>query len=656
MARSWLIVMLGCVICLSAKIYAAPTNHSAGHNQTSKDEIVKMPVIARGEVDATSFAWVHNMAAIGDSFTAGIGSGYQLGSFFYDRASWYCSRYDLAYPELIRQIIGPSLNEYQFIACSGDRSSQIYEQVKELKKDIDMVVMTAGGNDLCLAAMIKNCIMLPYNGEETCNVVIDQAQKNIDTILKPNLKQILMALDDKMAKDGIVVYNGYARFFNTEDEKCATDQQWNILHWYLKYWFKTPLTLTVERRKKFNVLVENINKAIREVVKDVSDEVDYNIGFSDWDLWAIEGVDGQMCDPASTGKYPDKNQPDLQFFKGDTHIRSWFHDELKRRHIESVDEGKVNHINKDIYNSLLWKSPSPRAEILHRLDKRAPSPPNCPGDNDWPDSTLGLGLPDSFGKLFHPNELGHQTIASFALAEAIDLRAKVLGLEPQSCEITDEFKCWQKVGRKGYVTATKADENYKDFCNGVVQPSHTVGWTSEKTYFKDTPDEHTFKVQLGKNTADFNKKECLESFERIIHGCDGNDVNNPLNWKFGGMWRRGEYTYELNVKRENRPWPLKSPYGFCEGIYRAIYSSYTLKGAGFSSWDSGQETLVPNMKSCFGLGLTAYNFKYFSEPDKDGMEWEVTFKTPIWVQARCFNNNKVVFAAGGFTNGCRGTG
>lgn len=117
-----------------------------------------------------------------------------------------------------------------------------------------------------------------------------------------------------------------------------------------------------------------------------------------------------------------------------------------------------NGIDRRIYDSLLWKSSNPGAVVKHKLDKGAPAPPECPGDKDT-DPTLGLGLPDSFGKLFHPNEAGHETIASFAIAKAIDLRAKVLGVGSETCELTDVFKCWKKEGRKGYATAYKMNEN-----------------------------------------------------------------------------------------------------------------------------------------------------------------------------------------------------
>jgi Alpha-galactosyl-binding fungal lectin len=540
--------------------------------------------------------------------------------------------------------------------------------------------------------MIKKCVMLPYEGEATCNAVIDKAQENINTILKPNLKQILQALNAKMAADGVVVYNGYARYFNEESEGCGNNQQWAMSRLLPKYWFRTALKLTIERRKRFNGLVIAINQAIRDVVKDVANEVNYKVGFADWDPWAIEGVKGQMCDPLSGGIYPDPKQPDLQFFKPDTHVTTFQRDELKRREAEAKAmfpngepaEG-TDSIDKSIYDSLLWKSSDPRAEVRHKLDRRAVSPPNCPGDSDWFDPTLGLGLPDSFGKLFHPNELGHQTVASFAVAKAIDLRAKVLGLGSQSCQLTDEFKCWQKEGRRGYATADKLNENYKDFCDDVRQPANTVGWRWEKTYFKDTPDEHSFVLQLSDRTADFNKGECVESFERIINGCDGGDPENPLNWKFGGKWRKGEYSYELNIKRDNRPWPMiKATHGSCNGNWAPLLSHYNIRGtslfagirscqhfliarsqvpspltassgAGFSSWDFGQKTIIPSMKGCLGLGITGWKFEYFDAPDKDGMEWKASFNTPVFVKARCFSNNKVVRGAGGFTNGCSGS-
>ncbi|DAA74179.1 TPA_exp: Uncharacterized protein A8136_3677 [Trichophyton benhamiae CBS 112371] len=618
----------------------------------------KSPLSTRNIKDAADFGWVKRWAAIGDSFTAGIGAGRPYSQSKSDRS---CSRYDLAYPAVLNRLFGSVVQDFQYIACSGDRSVQIYEQAKALKGDLNLVVLTAGGNDLCLSKIITTCIFLPTYSEESCQAVLDKAQTNIDTILKPNLKSILKALNDKMKKDGIVVFNKYAQFFNTEDEGCTKDQSWSFPQIPSAFWlpglFLKPLPLTIERRKKFNTLVQHINKATEEVVEEISKDsgIGYSIATSDWDPWPIR-VSGQFCQPGSMGYYPDPKTKELQFFKPDTHKRSFLEYLITKR--EEPDANEIERRRKleleSIYNSLLYKSADPQNEVLHKLGARAPDPPGCPGDGSF-DWTFGFGLPDRWGRFFHPNEKGHETISAFTLETIVYLRSKQLGLLQDFCSAKSEFKCWQKEGRKAYANPDRMNENYKTFCNGIKAPDNTINWRKSQTFHEGTPDEHTFELRLSNGAQKYVKEDCLFSFNRIINGCDGNDANNPMNWKFGGRWVRGGYTYEINVKRENRPWPpIKKPHGSCEGWYKAVYSDYKLHGAGWSTYDSGRQTILPSIKGCLGLGVTAFKFKYFDEPDKDGMEWELKFHTPIWVRARCFDNNKVAFSSGGFTNGCVG--
>lgn len=75
-------------------------------------------------------------------------------------------------------------------------------------------------------------------------------------------------------------------------------------------------------------------------------------------------------------------------------------------------------------------------------------------------------------------------------------------------------------------------------------------------------------------------------------------------------------------------------------------------GAGFISWD-GKNDLWHAINDC-APGITHYYFKYFDEPDENGHEWKVHFHMPVYVNARCFENNKVVFKVNGFTDGCGG--
>ncbi|KAK7423411.1 hypothetical protein QQZ08_009089 [Neonectria magnoliae] len=264
-----------------------------------------------------------------------------------------------------------------------------------------------------------------------------------------------------------------------------------------------------------------------------------------------KGVDGQMCSTKSNGDSPDSNQPDIQFIKPDTH--PWLNwasdikDELRKRELTKNETEVLNNLraqyeerfrlDKRVYVSLLYKTPNPPAIARRVLSRRGPEAPGCPGDESW-DKTRGLGLPNKIGANFHPNEKGHLTIASFALAEVMDIRSLVLGIDSPSREIKDQFKCWSKDNSKAYAMADRLDTNYKDFCKNEFDKSYDIG----------TPEEHSFHVGLSTSAGDFDENECLESMKALIHNCD---TDSTMNWKFGGQYVHGEPTYEVNIKRQS---------------------------------------------------------------------------------------------------------
>lgn len=264
--------------------------------------------------------------------------------------------------------------------------------------------------------------MLPYGKGSACDTVISKAEENTQNIIKDNIKEILQALNSKMNDDGIVVLNSYAQFFDASSDNCE-NQSWDTL-WFLPLGLLYE-PLTISRRERFNELVIGINDALREAVDDIADDenIKYKVGYAEWDRWVWDVVDGQMCSPSSNGDYPDDDQPDMQFIKPDTH--PWFswgsdvgRDELRKRGLEagnityadlteaeqrSVDklkaalEARDRSLERTLYDSILYKSPDPRAVAKRRLNPRAPSPPGCPGDENW-DPTFGLGLPNSVGR------------------------------------------------------------------------------------------------------------------------------------------------------------------------------------------------------------------------------------------------------------------
>ncbi|EMD58611.1 hypothetical protein COCSADRAFT_103181 [Bipolaris sorokiniana ND90Pr] len=642
------------------------------------------PLLKR-DGDPSNMEWIKRWAAIGDSYTAGIGAGRPLGHQISSdevaftvpgdldriRDNYSCSRYDLAYPKVIEAQFGGHVEKnggFQYLACSGDRSEGIYLQAKALKGDLDFVTFTAGGNDLCLAGMIKDCIMLPYFKNSACETIIAKAQENVKTIIKDNVKQILEALNEKMSKDGIVVVNSYAQFFDTSTNNCEK-QSWDFA-WFLPLGASYQ-ALTVARRQTFNKLVLDINSAIRAAVNAASEDsrIKYLVGYSDWDWWVTKEVDGQMCSPSSNGDYPDPRQPDMHFIKPDTHpffgwqkmlssARLSNSEKRQVKRVKAAMEAREKHLKHTMYDSILYKSPDPRAVVRHKLDRRAPSPPGCPGDGG-PDMTLGMGLPDHVGANFHPNAAGHLTIASFALAELMDLRSIALRVDAPSCtSVRDEFTCFSGTGSKYYVNGNRTNANYEAFCKEVDEkhPSGTINWSYSKRYDTGTPEEHDLVVSLANGNSVFDKDQCIDSMRKIMNSCDTRD--NPMNWKGGGRYIReaGDIKYEMHPRRSNRPWPPpKNVYGRCEGWYKVLFGQYTIEGAGWATWDWGQKTMLPNMNGCYGLGTTEWKFEYYDDPGKHkGYEWKATFRTPIWVRARCWSNNKVVRAAGGWTDGCKG--
>jgi lysophospholipase L1-like esterase len=125
-------------------------------NETDVLTVSSHELVGRA-ADPTDFGWIKRWAAVGDSFTAGIGSGSQLGGVFHNHEDWKCSRYDQSYPMVLNRAFGPAVTDFQFSACSGDRSGDIYERVNAMDGNLNLVIMTAGGNDLCLVS-----VLFPY--------------------------------------------------------------------------------------------------------------------------------------------------------------------------------------------------------------------------------------------------------------------------------------------------------------------------------------------------------------------------------------------------------------------------------------------------------------------------------------------------------------
>ena len=173
---------------------------------------------------------------------------------------------------------------------------------------------------------------------------------------------------------------------------------------------------------------------------------------------------------------------------------------------------------------------------------------------------LGLILPDGIGKVFHPNELGHQVIASFALSAALQARAQLLGEDiGDSCTASTTLTCSQKSGSKKYAGDYSLYSSTADFCSSVKQTAPSNGrrnWEYDKTYYSGTLDESVFKVKLSNGASEFDEDDCNTAVNKILDNCDGNDPANPMNFKFVGTLVDGSYAYTISPQRSTRPYPV----------------------------------------------------------------------------------------------------
>ncbi|KFY02397.1 hypothetical protein V494_00072 [Pseudogymnoascus sp. VKM F-4513 (FW-928)] len=241
----------------------------------------------------------------------------------------------------------------------------------------------------------------------------------------------------------------------------------------------------------------------------------------------------------------------------------------------------------------------------------------------------------------------------FAFAFGSTLILVVLFVLRRPRPVVDTQICHSSLGTsKAYAGAKALNNNIDDFCQEVTnnEPVTTIGWTWSKIYYRNTPEEYTMTVAISNRAFSSYENQCIGAMRSIINGCDV-PVNgsNPMNWKQGGKRLHGDYTYKIDIFRQNRPWPPPTkPRQACEGWYKIIWQHYDIYGGGWANYDWGAKSLQPAINPCCGLGsLTGWNFEYFDEPDENGYEWHSWFNTAIGTRRRCFDNNRIQCAAGG---------
>ncbi|MFJ8465847.1 SGNH/GDSL hydrolase family protein [Streptomyces swartbergensis] len=179
---------------------------------------------------ASSLAATGGYAALGDSYSSGMGAGSYISS------SGDCKRSTKAYPYLWATAHSPST--FDFTACSGARTGDVLSgQLGPLSSATGLVSITVGGNDAGFADVMTTCVT---QSDSACISRINTARAYVDSTLPGKLDSVYSAIRSK-APNAHVVVLGYPRFY-----KLGT----------------TCLGLSEAKRKAINDASDHLNTAI----------------------------------------------------------------------------------------------------------------------------------------------------------------------------------------------------------------------------------------------------------------------------------------------------------------------------------------------------------------------------------------------------------
>ena len=193
-----------------------------------------------------------NYAALGDSYSSGVGTG----SYTLDSA---CKRGVYAYPYLWTQKHpGTALS---FVACSGAKTSDLLtKQISAVTSSTTLVTMTIGGNDIGFANLIYQCTL------SDCSAALDSTRANLETTLGGPLDQVYNAVKSRAAFGAKILVLGYPRAFSSAG--C----------------FGT-LGITSTERTKANALADSLDQVI--ATHAAADGVTYKSAITAWTGHAV---------------------------------------------------------------------------------------------------------------------------------------------------------------------------------------------------------------------------------------------------------------------------------------------------------------------------------------------------------------------------------
>ncbi|EEP80032.1 predicted protein [Uncinocarpus reesii 1704] len=189
-------------------------------------------------------------------------------------------------------------------------------------------------------------------------------------------------------------------------------------------------------------------------------------------------------------------------------------------------------------------------------------------------------------------------------------------------------KCHGLKTRK-YVTRDTVKDLISSFCRAAVKQGKLDknSGAISRTYLKGTMEEVEIAIDWAPK-LDFKPtlKDCERNLiDRALDGCDGNDPNNPMNWKGGGRVTVGPVTYRIDPRTKRHPAP-KKVLGTAYPRWNEREFLFRVWGRGWLNSDFGVALQREVKKKC---GRTPSEFKFEYRLEDDGSEWSIDVNTGV---------------------------
>ena len=145
-------------------------------------------------------------AALGDSYSSGVGAGGTSGS---------CAQSPNAYPALWAKANSPA--SFTFAACSGAKTSDVISsQLSSLSASTTLVSITIGGNDAGFSSIMETCVL---KSTSSCESAVASGEQFVNSTLPGQLNTTLADIRAHAPNAKIVVLD-YPDFYDLNAKLC----------------------------------------------------------------------------------------------------------------------------------------------------------------------------------------------------------------------------------------------------------------------------------------------------------------------------------------------------------------------------------------------------------------------------------------------------